>query len=73
MGLHQRHPHPDTWEVLCDVCGLASSDATRAEIELVAFNEGFCEIRPGLWLCERIDAVHDAAAGRPGAGAEREE
>lgn len=62
MGLRQRHPHPDTWEVVCDVCGTASSDAPRADVETVAFNEGFIYLPDRRWICDRVDAAHDAAA-----------
>jgi hypothetical protein len=62
MGLRQRLPHPDTWEVLCDVCGEQSSDAPRAEVQTVAFNEGFIDLPDGRWICDLVDAAHDLAA-----------
>lgn len=62
MGLRQRHPHPDTWEIACDLCGTESSDASRASIESVAILEMFAQLPNGLWICNRVDEAHDAAA-----------
>jgi len=58
MGLLQRSPH-DTFVILCDICGAASSDSTSSEVEATAILEGFTKSSRGLWVCERVDEVHD--------------
>jgi len=58
MGFRQRNPH-DTFEILCDICGAASSDSSSSEVEAVAILEGFTKSSQGLWVCERVDEAHD--------------
>ena len=51
MGVRQRLPHPDTWEVVCDACGAESSDASVQTVYEVAAQEDFSLGPDGLWRC----------------------
>lgn len=58
---HRRLPH-DAWEITCEVCGLASSDAPSAAAAiLTALEEGYREVKPGKWICDVRDDAHVAA------------